>query len=119
MHRLEARQLLDALADPERSVVGAAASIADDPACLAALRDETVLVAWARVSPEVAARRFSGARHRPTFGDDPATFLADQARRRDPAFASVADVVLDADAGDPDDLAERVAHAVRSPGAGG
>jgi shikimate kinase len=114
MHRLEAHQLLEALADERASVVGAAASVAEDAACLAALRHDEVLVAWARVSPEVAARRFSSARHRPTFGDDPATFLADQARRRDPAFASVADLVLDADTGDPDELAESVVEVVVS-----
>jgi shikimate kinase len=108
MHALEAEALLGALASPDPAVILAAASVADDEACLGALRDPSLLVAWLRISPATAAARFASRGHRPRFGDDPATFLAEQAARRDPRFRSVATLELVADDAPPQDLADRV-----------
>ena len=114
MHALEAEALLGALGSPDPAVVLAAASVIDDEPCLEALRDPSLLVAWLRISPETAATRFESRGHRPRFGDDPATFLAEQGLRRDPRFRSVADLELDADQATPEDLAELVVEAVQT-----
>jgi shikimate kinase len=113
MHRLEAEALLGALAAAEPSVIQAAASTIEDAGCLRALADPSILVAWLRISPATAAARFASRGHRPQFGDDPATFLADQAARRDPLFASVAGLTLDADGATPEALADRIVESVR------
>ncbi len=113
MHALEVEVLLAALAGDGPSVVLAAAYTIDDEACVAALRDPTLLVAWLRITPATAAARFASRGHRPRFGDDPATFLAEQAERRDPVFASVADLVLEADADSPGSLADRIVREAR------
>lgn len=97
MHRIEARQLLDALADPAPSVVCGAASIADDDACLAALRDPAVLVVFLTVDPALGALRFRGGAHRPWYGDDPARFLAEQAAVRYPRLRSLEPVEIATD----------------------
>ena len=116
MHALEAEALLGALGSPDPAVILAAASVADDDACLAALRDPSLLVAWLRISPATAAARFESRGHRPRFGDDPAAFLAEQAARRDPRLRSIATLELDADAGSSEALAERIAAVVAKPG---
>jgi shikimate kinase len=99
MHAREARQLLDALAGPGPSVISAAASAVDVPECRAALRAPGVAVVWLRAAPAVLARRFrSRDAHRPEYGDSRETFLAEQAARRDPLFASLDPIVIDINA---------------------
>ena len=114
MHALEAQALLASLASPVPSVVLAAASTIEDEAAVAALRDPALLVAWLRISPATAAARFASRDHRPRFGDDPSTFLAQQAARRDPLFASVATLTLDADDASPEALASQIVAAARA-----
>ena len=114
MHALEAEALLAPLASPVPSVILAAASTIEDEACVAALRDPDLLVAWLRIAPATAAARFASRDHRPRFGDDPSTFLAQQAARRNPLFASVATLTLDADDTPPDALAGPILAAVRA-----
>ena len=46
-------------------------------------------MAWLTVSPEIGAKRFTSGAHRPWYGEDPVTFLARQAREREPAFRSL------------------------------
>ena len=116
MHALEAEALLGALGSPDPAVILAAASVADDDACLAALRDPSLLVAWLRISSATAAARFESRGHRPRFGDDPAGFLAEQAASRDPRFRSVATLELDADAAPPEALGDRILEAVTARG---
>jgi shikimate kinase len=108
MHGLEARQLLDALADPGPSVICPAASIADVDACLEALRAPDVAVVFLTASPEVAARRFLTGEHRPWYGDDPAAFLARQAAERYPRLRALHPVEVATDDLAPEDIARRV-----------
>jgi shikimate kinase len=107
MHALEARQLLDALADPSPSVICPAASVVDDPACRAALGGPGVVVVFLAIDPAVAARRFLMGTHRPWFGDDPADFLARQAAERDPRFRDLATIEIGVDTLTPDEIAVR------------
>lgn len=114
MHAIEARHLLDALADPNPSVISAAASTVEVPACHEALMAPDVAVIWLRATPAALARRFAAAdRHRPEFGASPEVFLAEQAERRDPLFASLDPIVIDVDSIRP---SQAVAQAMRALG---
>ena len=98
MHALEARLLLEALADPEPSVISAAASTVEVPECRAAMGASDIAVVWLRAAPDILAKRFSAKdRHRPEFGSSPEAFLAEQAERRNPLFASLDPIVIDVD----------------------
>lgn len=114
LHDLERDHLLDGLADPAPSVICAAASVVDEPAVRDALRDPSALVVWLRVSAETAARRMTSTDHRPR----PEAIEA-QAARRDPWFAVVADLTIDADTPADggfrpvDDLVEEILDRVR------
>lgn len=114
MHALEARQLLDALAEPEPSVISAAASTVDVPECRTEMTAPDVAVVWLRATPQTLARRFRSAdRHRPEYGVSPEAFLAEQAARRDPLFASLDPIVIDVDAVRPNEAAARAMEALR------
>lgn len=114
MHELEANQLLDALAEPGPSVISAAASTIEVPACRAALTAPDVRVVWLKATPQVLARRFRSAdEHRPDFGDSPEAFLTEQAARRDPHFASLNPIVIDVDAIRPSQAAAQAMEALR------
>jgi shikimate kinase len=113
LHDLELGQLLEALAATEPSVISAAASTIDEPDGRAALAEPEVFVVWLRVDPTTAAGRASPGDHRPQ--PEP---LAVQAARRDPRFASVADVAVDA--GQPvDAIVETVREALTAGTADG
>ena len=108
LHDVEAAVLQDALAGQGPDVICAAASIADDDGCLAALATPEVAVVWLRVRPGTAAARFPSGTHRPWYGADPAVFLARQAASRGPRLAAVATLTLDADERTPDELADAI-----------
>jgi shikimate kinase len=114
MHALEAEQLLDALADPGPNVVAAAASVIEVSACRVALAAPGVMVVWLRGSPGVLAERFGSEAHRPAYGADPATFLADQAAIRDPLFRAVDPVAMDVDLLDPDAVVVRIESLIQA-----
>ena len=105
MHELEARQLLEALADAAPSVVCPAASIADVDLCLEALVDPSVAVVFLTADPATAAARFRSGEHRPWYGDDPAVFLAQQAAVRHPRFRSVHPIEIATDGRSPAEIA--------------
>ena len=95
LHRWEAGHLLNALAGTQPVVVAAAASVVDDPAGLAALREPFVV--WLRAPADVLARRMvrsAGADdHRRPLGD--ATAVAELDAQRADRFRSVADLTID------------------------
>jgi len=114
MHALEAGHLLDVLADPTPSIVAAAASVVDVPACVQALQAGDVFVVWLRATPDVLAQRFDAPdNHRPAYGDRPEAFLAHQLEGRGAALASVADLIVDGDGASPDEVVALVMEAVR------
>jgi shikimate kinase len=91
LHAREADLLLAALADPQPSVIAAAASTIEDERCRRALADAFLI--WLRVDPDVLARRVREKGHRPLAGDVAAQ-LREQAARRDPLFVEVADFIV-------------------------
>ena len=84
LHALEADHLLEALAGQAPIVIAPAASVVDRADCREALAAPDTLVVWLRADPTILAARFARGPHRPLYGPDPATFLADQAAARDP-----------------------------------
>jgi shikimate kinase len=109
LHDRECRQLLTALATPEPSIVGAAASTVENPSCRAALGGH--FVAWLRAAPETVAQRLDEATHRRDLGPDPVATLRALADRRDPLYAAVADVVVDVDAVTPTEACRIISDA--------
>jgi shikimate kinase len=95
LHRWEAEHLRAALARTPPAVVAAAASVVDDEACLAALREPFVV--WLRAPAAVLARRIAngtGTRdHRRPLGD--ATAVAELEAHRADGFAAVSDLTID------------------------
>jgi shikimate kinase len=114
MHGREAAQLLEALAAPACSVISAAASVVDVPACRAALTAPGIAVLWLRATPELLAERFESGRHRPAYGDLPEAFLAEQAAVREPLVATLRPHVLDVDGRTPDELVAQAMEALAS-----
>lgn len=114
MHARESRALLDALDDPDRNVVSAAASVIDDPACREAMAAPDVTVIWLHARPDVLADRFESAdRHRPAYGESPEAFLAAQMAEREPRLASIGARVIDTDGLTVDEVVERARMLVR------
>lgn len=106
LHRLEAEHLLQLIGQPV--VVAAAASVADDPRCQAALRHAAVV--WLDGSPELLAGRFGSAdAHRPQYAPDVLQMLRTQAATRNPAFQRVATVRVDVSAPPAEVIAEALA----------
>jgi shikimate kinase len=93
LHRIEAQQLLDALADPQPAVLAAAASVVDEPRCLDALRSADVV--WLRADSEVAVQRMGQGGHRRDLGPDAVTTAAELVDRRTPRYQQVADLAVD------------------------
>ena len=112
MHELEVRQLLDALGDPGQAVIAPAAFVIDVGACREALRAPGVAVVYLTAAPAVLADRFLRGGHRPWYGDDPAVFLAEQARERDARFRSLDPIELATDDRTPEALADAVLAAL-------
>jgi shikimate kinase len=116
MHRREAAQLLDALASPEPNVVSAAASVVEDPDARAAMTKPGVAVIWLHASPVVLAARFGSEPHRPAYGPVPASFLAEQAARREPLLPGIDAHRIDVDGLTPDEVVARTMEALGSIG---
>lgn len=101
LHAIEARVALEALAGPP-SVIAAAASTIDVPEVRDALDDAVVV--WIDGPIELLAKRFSSGPHRPIYGETLEVLRA-QSVTRGPLFAAAADVVVDADQLQDDQLA--------------
>jgi shikimate kinase len=115
IHDLETAHLRDALADPEPSVVCAAASTIEDPGCRDALQAPSALVIWLTVTPATGAARFDNQVHRPRYGADPETFLERQAADRGRLFRSVSAAELATDLRSPAELADLVLELAGAP----
>lgn len=110
LHRQEARHLRQALAQRPPPVIAAAASVVDDPACRRALAG--AFVVWLDAPAGVLAARMGSGGHRPRFGRDPATVLAEQRDRRASRFAEVADLIVDVGDRTPEQVTDAVLAAL-------
>ncbi|MHA3702387.1 shikimate kinase [Jatrophihabitans sp. YIM 134969] len=93
LHDIEARVLLDALADPT-VVVAAAASVVDRAETRAALA--TPFVVWVDAPVEVLRARFESRAHRPRYEQDVGHMLRAQLASRGPWLEQLADLRVDA-----------------------
>jgi shikimate kinase len=112
LHELEATHLLAAVAAPTRSVVAAAASVVEDPRCVAALEADGILVVLLRASVETLVERFGRDAHRPLHGTDPVAMFQAQTDRRGPVMERLAGFAVDVDRADSPERLGRVARAI-------
>ncbi|WP_214107222.1 shikimate kinase [Acrocarpospora catenulata] len=113
LHERESLVLREALTRRPPQVIGAAASIAEDPAALAALA--AAFVVFLDGPPELLARRMLSSAHRPHFQPDLAKMLTEQRARRLPGFQAVADLTVDATR-PPEEIAAEVLAAFGAAG---
>jgi shikimate kinase len=110
----EREAVTQALAGPGPDVVTVAAGAIEDHVAIESLEQPGVLRVWLRIEPATAAGRIGGSDHRPLLDDDPLAALTAQATRRAPAYEEIADLILDVEGAEPDDLAAAIVHEVRS-----
>ena len=106
LHAAEREVLEEALSDDEEAVVGAAASVIDDPSIGRIL--EPHVVVWLSADPATLAERVREPGHRPFLDDDPEAVLRQQAEDRSPRFAAVADIVVDTTELEPPEVVDRI-----------
>jgi shikimate kinase len=96
----EAAALRYGLRAPPPSIVAAAGGVVADAELRDLLRREAIVV-WLDAPAAVLARRAAVGAHRPWLQSDAAAWLASAAAEREPLYRSVADLVLDTEAGTP------------------
>lgn len=95
------------------------AGAVDDPVALAELRRPGVFRVWLRAGVETLVERVAESSHRPLLDDDPHSVLEAQSVARGPAYAALADLVVDVDHVDADRAADRVVEALRTAASAG
>jgi shikimate kinase len=111
VHRVEAKVLLDALARDDPAVIAAAASTIEVAAVRAALAARAWVVRL-RADHDTLVARFPGSAARPLGDLEPSKLVTEQARRRDPLFAEIADATFATDRSDVDAVVEGVVKKV-------
>jgi len=106
MRGAESDALALGLALSPPSILGVAAGVILDPVARERVRTGAIVV-WLRASAAVLESRALGAEHRPWLDAAGGSWIRDAAVEREPLYASVADLVIDTDAG-PSDAADRV-----------
>jgi shikimate kinase len=106
----ESEALAMGLEAPAPCVVGAAAGTILDEANRRQLRGAGIVV-WLRATPATVGERAMGAEHRPWLDTGGESWIRDAVNERNPLYASVADLTVDADGRTPAKVAaEILAH---------
>ncbi len=120
-HRCERDALRTSMLAPRPSVLAAAASVVDDPHVRDAIVDGAFVV-WLRARAGTLRDRMKNdphGGHRPILGSPdgsaPGTVAAGSTDARGRLFAKCADVAIDVDDLDPEEIADRIAEASGSP----
>lgn len=116
LREAESAALRAGLAIPAPAIVATAAGTIMRPEDRDLMHDGG-LVVWLHAPAPVLAARAVGASHRPWLDDDPVAWFAETIAEREPLYRSVADIVVDTGAANPDAAADEVV-AVLSAGAG-
>lgn len=115
LHAAESRAVLDALREPDGSVIAAAASTITDAEVRRILRRDAFVI-WLRAAPSTLVMRLPGSAARPALDADAARLVATQSIERDPLFAQSADLTLESDTTTPDAAVARIVeHLSSSP----
>jgi shikimate kinase len=92
----ESEALAMGLEAPAPCIVGAAGGTILDDENRRQLRDAGIVV-WLRATPATVAKRAMGGEHRPWLDTGGESWIRDAVTERDPLYASVAEVTVDAD----------------------
>lgn len=119
LREAESAALRAGLAIPAPAIVATAAGTIMRPEDRDLVRDGGVVV-WLHAPARVLAARAVGALHRPWLDDDPVAWFAETIAEREPLYRSVADIVVDTGAANPEAAADEVVEALsdgaRRPG---
>ncbi|MET0772520.1 MAG: shikimate kinase [Candidatus Limnocylindrales bacterium] len=113
LHRLESAALGWALSGPPPMIVGAAGGIAEDPRAPQLLGRDTTVV-WLRATPETLQTRIGGGEGRRVEATD-LDWITRRAAGRAPAYAALADLVIDVDARTPHEIADAISTSLEGP----
>jgi shikimate kinase len=92
-------------------VVAGAASVVEDATVTTRLNEDDVTTVWLRAQPATLRERVVGGTHRPFVREDAAaTDRLDRARRA--GYAAVADLVVDVEGREPEDIAAEIERAL-------
>jgi len=111
MRAAESSALAQGLDVPEPAIIGVAAGTILEPTSRERLRGGGIVV-WLRADAETLSGRASGGEHRPWIDVGGKSWFADAVEERDPLYASVADIVVDA-SNDAAALAEELRQQLR------
>jgi shikimate kinase len=93
-------------------IAAAAGTILDEPN--RRLLDDAGIVAWLRATPLALNERAFGAEHRPWLDTGGEAWVRSSMAERDPLYASVADLIVDTDGREADEIAKEIlAHLAR------
>ena len=107
----ESRALHAAVRVPPPAVVATAAGTIMDAGDRSVL-DGGGFVVWLHAPAEILAARAAGGDHRPWLADDPVGWFRRALRDREPLYAQIADLEVDAARSDPDHAARLVLQAL-------
>lgn len=110
--REEAAVLAASLAEDEPAVVAAAGGTVLRPENRSCMRTRGRVV-WLRAPTDVLVARAGAGGHRPLLDGDPGGVLEEMATARGELYRETADLVLDVDALDPDEVVTRILEAIR------
>jgi shikimate kinase len=110
LHRLEEAVLLGALASDEPSVIAAAGWVVESRWCRLALASRALVVVLDSNADDLASRSATGSHRRPVSIDE----FEEQRARRQPLFAEVADLTLDASLPAPE-IVDAIVEFVQRP----
>ena len=106
---LEADAVLDALRATEPSVLAAPGGVVDDERASQGLSIADVAVVYLRANADTLSERVGrDPGHRPLIDDQPEELMAQQFAQRDTNYERLADVVIDVDDLNPDEVANSV-----------
>lgn len=107
----EAKALAEGLGSDEPSVVSVAGGAVLDPANRELMRRSGKVV-WLRADVGTLGHRVGTGEGRPLLGDDPPAALSRLYEQRRPVYEELADVVVDVDGLDPDQVTDKVLGAL-------
>ncbi len=105
---LETETLLEALAEPEQSVIAAAGGVVLSERNRLALAGADAHVVWLLAEVDVLVDRVRMGMHRPLLDDDPEGTLRRMYVEREPLYQEVADAIVSVDHRSPNDVAKAV-----------
>ncbi|HEX2578072.1 MAG TPA: shikimate kinase [Aquihabitans sp.] len=105
---LERDVAVHTLAGDGPDVLGMPAGALDDELVQRALEAADTWTVWLRAEVPTLVKRVAGSDHRPLLGDDPHGVLTAHASARAATYEAVADLVLDVEGRDPDELAAAI-----------